>query len=361
MELFNYFIIILIISIIILILYFNDKIKAMLYNYYIEPFAVEEKIGLKWLYLGNVEPNGNKINNEKLYILLNYKWVSPIIIDKDELDSLGIKNITYDSYIDVDGRYFKPYNISTDNKDIGLMWRDLGIKTERYVTSYYKEIKNDKLKNAIDIKAKDIEKTKKYETIDGENIISFTQAQYNNIKSSTPLTYDSYIIVGDDKHIYQPYYKHNIVKRDGAFSDINIEKILTSGFDNSFLKSTPIKTHNMKNEDYFNTEIYNNKGVSNNELHFNTETFNYRQSNDNSYKSILEPIEDNYLPTISEKYNNDPKYQAEKTINQFVIIDIYKNILGRQPKQREIVLNLQEFYEKNSNEEKLKLKHYNTI
>ena len=86
MELFNYFIIILIISIIILILYFNDKIKAMLYNYYIEPFAVEEKIGLKWLYLGNVEPNGNKINNEKLYILLNYKWVSHIIIDKDELD-----------------------------------------------------------------------------------------------------------------------------------------------------------------------------------------------------------------------------------------------------------------------------------
>ena len=106
----------------------------------------------------------------------------------------------------------------------------------------------------------------------------------------------------------------------------------------------------MKNEDYFNTEIYNNKGVSNNELHFNTETFNYKQSNDNSYKSILEPIEDNYLPTISEKYNDDPKYQAEKTINQFVIIDIYKNILGRQPKPREIVLNLQEFYEKNSDE-----------
>ena len=43
----------------------------MLYNYYIEPFAVEEKIGLKWLYLGNAEPNGNKINNEKLYILFH--------------------------------------------------------------------------------------------------------------------------------------------------------------------------------------------------------------------------------------------------------------------------------------------------
>jgi hypothetical protein len=118
----------------------------------------------------------------------------------------------------------------------------------------------------------------------------------------------------------------------------------------------------MKNDDYFNTEIYNNKGVSNNELHFNTESFNYRQSNDNSYKSILDPIDDNYLPSVSQtnNFNNDPKYMSEKTINQYVIIDIYKNILGRQPKPKEIIVNLQEFYEKNSDEEKLKLKLYNS-
>ena len=144
MELFNYLILILIISLIILIIYFNGKIKSILFDYYMEPFAVNEKIGLKWLYLGNSEPNGDKISNEKLYILLNYKWVSPIIINNDEFDSIGIKNITYDSFIDIDGRFFKPYNISTDNKDIGLMWRDLGIKTERYVTDFYREIKNDK-------------------------------------------------------------------------------------------------------------------------------------------------------------------------------------------------------------------------
>ena len=76
MELFKYLIVILIISLIILIVYFNDKIKTAFFDYYIEPFAVAqgtgEKIGLKWLYLGNSEPNGDKITNEKLYILLNY-------------------------------------------------------------------------------------------------------------------------------------------------------------------------------------------------------------------------------------------------------------------------------------------------
>jgi len=374
MELFQYLIVILIISLIILIVYFNDKIKTAFFDYYMEPFAVapgtEEKIGLKWLYLGNSEPNGDKITNEKLYILLNYKWVSPIIINIDELDSLGIKNLTYDSYINVDDRYFKPYNVATDNTDIGLMWRDLGINTEKYVKGSYKEVRNDKIKNAIEVKAKN----NLHETIDGEKIIVFTQKEYDNIKNATPLTYDSYILISDansdgkdadgtqEKRIYQPYYKHKIVKTDEIFSDINIDKILTKGFDNSFLKSTGIKTHNMKNDDYFNTEIYNNKGVSNNELHFNTESFNYRQSNDNSYKSILDPIDDNYMPSVSQtnNFNNDPKYMSEKTINQFVIIDIYKNILGRQPKPREIIVNLQEFYEKNSDEEKLKLKLYNS-
>jgi hypothetical protein len=374
MELLKYLIVILIISLIILIVYFNDKIKKTFFDYYIEPFAVasasptasaaEEKIGLKWLYLGNSEPNGDKITNEKLYILLNYKWVSPIIINVDELDSLGIKNLTYNSFINIDDRYFKPYNIATDNIDIGLMWRDLGTNTEKYVKGAYKEIRNDKIKNAIKVKAKN----NLHVTIDGEKIITFTQKEYDDIKTATPLTYDSYILIdnGDDanseKRIYQPYYKHKIVKTDEIFSDINIEKILTKGFDNSFLKSTGIKTHNMKNDEYFNTEIYNNKGVSNNELHFNTETFNYRQSNDNSYKSILDPIDDNYLPFVPRQnnFNNDPKYMAEKATNQFVIIDIYKNILGRQPKPREIIVNLQEFYEKSSDEEKLKIKLYNS-
>ena len=78
MELFKYLTVILIISLIILIVYFNDKIKTVFFDYYMEPFAVPtatgaagaatgtgDKIGLKWLYLGNSEPNGDKITNEK--------------------------------------------------------------------------------------------------------------------------------------------------------------------------------------------------------------------------------------------------------------------------------------------------------
>jgi hypothetical protein len=51
---------------------------------------------------------------------------------------------------------------------------------------------------------------------------------------------------------------------------------------------------------------------------------------------------------------------SEKAINEYAIIDIYKNILDRHPKQKELIDNLQEFYEKNSDEEKLKLKLYNS-
>ncbi len=74
----------------------------------------------------------------------------------------------------------------------------------------------------------------------------------------------------------------------------------------------------------------------------------------------MEPIEDNYLPYINTQYEDDPKYMAEKTINEYAIIDIYKNILDRHPKPKELMVNLQDFYEKNSNEEKLKLKLYNS-
>lgn len=34
------------------------------------------------------------------------------------------------------------------------MWRDLGIKTERYVTDFYKEIKNDKIKKQLKLSIK---------------------------------------------------------------------------------------------------------------------------------------------------------------------------------------------------------------
>lgn len=358
MEIFKYLLVILvIISIILIIIYLDKHIQKIFFDYSIEQFTTDDKIGTKWLYLGNDEPSGNKISNEKLYILLNYKWISPVIISIDEFDSSNIKNIvSYNSYIDIDGRFFKPYNSITDDKNIGLMWRNLGARPEPHVKKYYKEIKNNKIKDELENKIR----KKSFTQIDGEYIYIFTQTEYNKIKSDSDITYDSYIIVGDNKDILQPYYKHKIVPTQSAFSDKNIDKVLRRGFDNTFTSSTSVRTNNTKESDYFNTEIYDNKGVSNNELHFSTETKNFRQSNDDSYKTILDPIEDNYLPFISKQYNNDPKYLTEKKINEYAIIDIYKNVLDRHPKPKELIVDLQEFYEKSSDEEKLKLKLYNS-
>ena len=358
MEIFKYLLVILIItSIILLLIYFNKQIQQLLFENSIENFVSEDRIGLKWLYLGNEEPDGDKISNEKLYILLNYKWISPVIISVDELDSANITNIlSYNSYIDIDGRYFKPYNSSTDDTDIGLMWRNLGEDTEPHIQKYYTEIRNNKIEKALEYKLKN----KRFTIIDNENIYTFTKSEFDAIKENSVFKYDSYIKVGDNNEIFQPYYKHKIVSTKTLFTDVNISSVLRRGFDNIYSRSTPVRTHNSKTDEYFNTEIYNNKGVSNDELYFSTESTNYKQSNDDSYKSILEPIEDNYLPYINTQYEDDPKYMAEKTINEYAIIDIYKNILDRHPKPKELMVNLQDFYEKNSNEEKLKLKLYNS-
>jgi hypothetical protein len=367
MEIFRY---ILILSVIVIIsciisaiIYFNKYIQAVLFDYSIENFILDDKIGLKWLYLGNEEPDGDKISNEKLFIILNYKWISPIVISVDELDSLNIGSLlSANSYIDVDGRYFKPYNSAIDNidnKDIGLLWRNLGERTEPYVKKYYREIKNDKLEKALE----DMMKNKSFNNMDGESVYRFTREEYDNIKENSVLSYDSYIIVGENNQIMQPYYKHKIVETNSIFTDDNIETVLRRGFDNRFMRSSAVKTQNTKTEEYFNTDIYNNKGVSNAELHFSTETATFRRSNDVTdgiASSILEPIEDKYLPYIDEQYNRDPQYLSEKSINEYVIIDIYKNILDRHPKPKELIVNLQDFYEKNSNEDKLKLKLYNS-
>ena len=182
MEIFKYLLVILIItSIILLLIYFNKQIQQLLFENSIENFVSEDRIGLKWLYLGNEEPDGDKISNEKLYILLNYKWISPVIISVDELDSANITNIlSYNSYIDIDGRYFKPYNSSTDDTDIGLMWRNLGEDTEPHIQKYYTEIRNNKIEKALEDKLKN----KRFTIIDNENIYTFTKSEFDAIKEN---------------------------------------------------------------------------------------------------------------------------------------------------------------------------------
>ena len=343
---------------IIAALYFNKEINRLFNQYHVEPFNVDNSnIGLKWIYYSNREPNdGEKINRQELYDILKLKFVYPVIISQDTLDSLNIDNITYDTYIDVDGRFFKPYN---PNKllayNAGRKWIKLGREddTENYVLNDYTEILNNSIKEAI--KAKIAEED--YEDIDGENVITFDRREYANMKGDTNITHDSYIIVDDN--IYQPLYPTEYIASNVVEGgSLNLDYIKSSGMDASFSGSTGINTQNSM-DTYSSTDAYKTD-ATNAELSMNTNYMYYRQSGDDLEKTILDPIEDTYLPYNDEKYKSDPEFASTNNINEFVIIDVYKKLLNRHPRPQELNKNLQDFYEKLGNEEKLKMKIYNS-
>jgi hypothetical protein len=343
---------------IIAALYFNKEINRLFNQYHVEPFNVDNSnIGLKWIYYSNREPNdGEKINRQTLYDILKLKFVYPVIISQDTLDSLNIENITYDTYIDVDGRFFKPYN---PNKllayNAGRKWIKLGREddTENYVLNDYTEILNNSIKEAI--KAKIAEED--YEDIDGENVITFDRREYANMKGDTNITHDSYIIVDDN--IYQPLYPTEYIASNVVEGgSLNLDYIKSSGMDASFSGSTGINTQNSM-DTYSSTDAYKTD-ATNAELSMNTNYMYYRQSGDDLEKTILDPIEDTYLPYNDEKYKSDPEFASTNNINEFVIIDVYKKLLNRHPRPQELNKNLQDFYEKLGNEEKLKMKIYNS-
>jgi hypothetical protein len=373
MEILNIIIISLLLLLLTSSIYFNDKIKEYLYKNSIEKFNVgtgspgspgSDTLGLKWIYVGNIEPDGDKINNEKLYILLNYKYVTPVVLSHNELVSLGIPVISPDSYINIDGRYFKPYNsnkIDAQDIDIGLKWRNLGKKTENYVEDFYTEIKSESIKAAIEKKINE----KAFETVDGEDIIIFSRYEHANMKGDTKITYDSYIKVGTEEYLYQPYYDVKI-KKTSDVAGLNLNEVMSQGLDSSFLRSSAIRTDNSRSTggsngtEYSSTDIYDNNGVSNIEVSFNNQVFNYKQSNDDMRDSIIDPIDDKYLPYTDKSYEDDAVHKSDRKINEYVIINVYKNLLDRQPKPEELMRNLQDFYERNSDEERLKLKIYNS-
>lgn len=349
-------IIVAIITIIFVIatLYLNKEIKNLFNNYNVEKFNVDTSdIGLKWVYETNKEPDGDKINNQKLYDILKNKFVYPVIITRDELDSMELNDLTYDSYIDVEGRYFKPYNLDKIyTEETGRKWIKLGRETEVYVKDNYTEIKNNSIKEAI--KAKVI--AKEFEIVDGGKVYSFTRREYANMIGNTILTHESYIIV--DENIYQPYYPTKLILQDIKSSELNTEYVTSRGLDASFTGSTCIQTHNMM-KTYYSNDAYKTD-ATNAELSMNTNYMYYRQSGDDMDKTIMDPIEDTYLPYNDVKYNDEPGSVSANKINEYVIIDVYKSLLNRQPKREELNKNLQEFYEKLGNEEKLKMKIYNS-
>ena len=92
----------------------------------------------------------------------------------------------------------------------------------------------------------------------------------------------------------------------------------------------------------------------------NLQTENYRNGVYDKYSSISDPIGDEFLPYTIKNYKEDPAAISKNNMNQYTIINVYKNTLDRQPTDKEINRNLQDFYENDIDEELLKLRIYNS-
>jgi hypothetical protein len=107
-------------------------------------------------------------------------------------------------------------------------------------------------------------------------------------------------------------------------------------------------------------ENYENSIATKQEISLSTETEKYKKRVDNSYDTINDPISDEYLPYTTKNYKEDPSSIANNNMNEYTIINIYKNILDRQPTDIELNKNLQDFYDNEMDENILKLRIYNS-
>lgn len=98
--------------------------------------------------------------------------------------------------------------------------------------------------------------------------------------------------------------------------------------------------------------------VTKDESSFNQQMSVYKDGLNDKYAKITDAIEDVYLPYSESSFENADTKQTK--LNEFIIIDVYKNILNRQPKPNELNKHLQDFYEENMNEDILKMRLYNS-
>lgn len=78
------------------------------------------------------------------------------------------------------------------------------------------------------------------------------------------------------------------------------------------------------------------------------------------YSTINDPIGDEYLPYTVTNYKDMPSAISNNNINEYTIINVYKNTLDRQPTDEELKKHLQDFYENDMDEDILKLRIYNS-
>jgi hypothetical protein len=107
-------------------------------------------------------------------------------------------------------------------------------------------------------------------------------------------------------------------------------------------------------------DTFNSASPTNLEVSFNAETDKYKNGVYDRYATINDPVSDAYLPYTIKNYKDDPSAISTNNMNEFTIINIYKNTLDRQPTDKELSKNLQDFYENDMNEDILKLRIYNS-
>ena len=99
------------------------------------------------------------------------------------------------------------------------------------------------------------------------------------------------------------------------------------------------------------------------EINLNKIMETYKQglamSENDRHEQITDEINDAYLP-FNEGSFEEIEPSSQNKIHEFIIINVYKNLLQRQPKPQELNKLLQEFYEQTLDEEILKMRILNS-
>ena len=157
-------------------------------------------------------------------------------------------------------------------------------------------------------------------------------------------------------YIKNIYFNNSILDFKDAFSIIS--KYHEKYENKSELISKYEELLNSRKVNFFDTT--NTNFASAQELSLNTETEKFKKRMYDMYETINDPISDEFLPYTTKNYKEDPIAISNNNINEYTIINVYKNILDRQPTDKELNKNLQDFYENDINEDILKLRIYNS-
>ena len=127
---------------------------------------------------------------------------------------------------------------------------------------------------------------------------------------------------------------------------------------NSDVKTTYERLVEARKTDFY--EKKNPLTITKQEESMNLQFENYNNGVYDKYSSITDPVGDEFLPYTIKNYKDDPAAISKNNMNQYTIISVYKNTLDRQPTDKELNKNLQDFYENDIDEELLKLRIYNS-